>query len=103
MDSFLLGIIVGVVLGLLYFGASAYFSSRVVARFQAISVPLALMGFVGRLTLVGIILYGLTRVKGIHFQTTLITFVIFFTLCTIWKAFRICRETKPLTKQQNEQ
>ncbi len=103
MDPFVWGIMVGVALGLLYFLASAYFSSRVVTRFQAISVPLALMGFVGRLTGVGIILYGLTRVKGIHFPTTLITFVVFFTVCTIWKAFRICREAKPLIKQQNAQ
>ncbi len=103
MDPFLLGIMAGVALGLLYFLASAYFSSRVVTRFQAISVPLALMGFVGRLTLAGIIFFCLTRVKWIHFQTTLITFVIFFTVCTIWKAFRICREAKPLIKQQNEQ
>lgn len=103
MDPLLLGIMVGVALALLYFLASALFSSRVVTRYQAISVPLALMGFVGRLTLAGIILYGLTKVKGIHFQATLITFVIFFTVCTIWKASRVFREAKPLIKQQNEQ
>jgi predicted tellurium resistance membrane protein TerC len=102
MDPFLLGITVGIALALLYYLASAFFFSRVVTRFRTISVALTLIGFVGRLTLVGIILYGLTRVKWIHFQTTLITFVIFFTLCTIWKAARVYREAKPFIKQQTE-
>jgi hypothetical protein len=52
--------------------------------------------------MIGIIFYGLTRVKWIHFQTSLITFVIFFTLCTIWKATRVYREAKLLMKQQTE-
>lgn len=102
MDPFLLGIIVGIALALLYYLASAFFSSRIVTRFKTISVPLALIGFVGRLTLIGIVLYGLTKVKWIHFQTTLITFIIFFTLCTLWKAARVYQESKPLMKQQTE-
>ena len=102
MDPFLLGIMAGGALALIYFLTSALFSSRVVARFQAISVPLALMGFVGRLTVVGIIFYGLSRVKAIHFQTALITFVVSYTVCTIWKASRVYREAKPLIKQQNQ-
>ena len=102
MDPFFLGIMVGVALALVYFWASAFYSSRVVTRFKTISVALALIGFVGRLTLIGIVLYGLTRVKWIHFQTALITFIIFFTLCTIWKAARLYREAKPFIKQQTE-
>ena len=66
------------------------------------SIVLVLIGFITRLTMIGIIFYGLTRVKWIHFQTSLITFVIFFTLCTIWKATRVYREAKPLMKQQTE-
>jgi hypothetical protein len=66
------------------------------------SVALALIGFVGRLTLIGIIFYGLTRVRWIHFQTALITFAASFTLFTIWKATRVYREAKPLMKQQTE-
>jgi hypothetical protein len=102
MDPSFLGITAGIALALLYYLASASFSSRIVTRFKTISVTLVLIGFVGRLTLVGIILYGLTKVKWIHFHTTLITFVIFFTLCTLWKAVRVYREAKPLIKQQTE-
>jgi len=102
MNPFLFGISVGVVLALLYYLASALYSSRIVTRFKTVSVPLALIGFVGRLALVSIILFGLTRVKWIHFQAALITFIVFFTFCTIWKAARVYRESKPLIKQQTE-
>ncbi len=102
MSPFLSGIVVGVALALLYYFASAFFSSRIVTRFKTISVSLAIIGFVGRLALVSIILYGLTRVKWIHFQAALITFIIFFTFCTIWKAARVYRESKPFIKHQTE-
>ena len=101
MDSILLGVIAGVALALLYFLASAFYSSRVVAHARMTSVALALIGFIARLTMIATIFYGLTRVKWIHFQTSLITFAIFFTLCTLWKAARIYREAKPI-KQQTE-
>jgi len=101
MDSILLGVIAGVALALVYFLASGFYSSRVVAHARMTSVALALIGFIARLTMIAIIFYGLTRVKWIHFQTSLITFAIFFTLCTLWKAARIYREAKPI-KQQTE-
>jgi hypothetical protein len=102
MNSILLGMITGVALALLNFFASGFYSSKVVARAQMTSVALALIGFIARLTIIAIIFYGLTRVKWIHFQTSLITFAIFFTLCTLWKAARMYREAKPLIKQQTE-
>jgi hypothetical protein len=101
MNSILLGVIAGIVLALLYFLASGFYSSKVVARARMISVALALIGFIARLAMVAIIFYGFTRVKWIHFQTSLITFAIFFTLCTLWKAARMYREAKP-AKQQTE-
>ena len=101
MDSILLGVIAGVALALVYFLASGFYSSRVVAHARMTSVALALIGFIARLTMIATIFYGLTRVKWIHFQTSLITFAIFFTLCTLWKAARIYREAKPI-KQQTE-
>lgn len=101
MNSILLGVIAGVALALLYFLASAFYSSRVVARAKMTSVALALIGFVARLAMIAIVFYGFTRVKWIHFQTSLITFAIFFTLCTLWKAARMYREAKPV-KQQTE-
>jgi hypothetical protein len=102
MNPILLGVIIGVALALLYFVASAFFSSKIISHAKMTSIPLALIGFVGRLTLIGIIFYGLTRVKWIHFQTALITFAAFFTLFTIWKATRVYREAKPLMKQQTK-
>jgi len=101
MNSILLGVIAGVALALLYFLASGFYSSRVVARAKMTSVALALIGFIARLVMIAIIFYGFTRVKWIHFQTSLITFAIFFTLCTLWKAARMYREAKPV-KQQTE-
>jgi hypothetical protein len=101
MNSILLGVIAGVALALLYFLASAFYSSRIVAHAKMTSVALALIGFIARLMMIAIIFYGFTRVKWIHFQTSLITFAIFFTLCTLWKAARLYREAKPV-KQQTE-
>jgi hypothetical protein len=102
MNSILLGMIAGVALALLNFLASGFYSYEVISHLKMTSIALALIGFIARLTMIGIIFYGLTRVKWIHFQTCLITFVIFFTLCTIWKATRVYREAKPLMKQQTE-
>jgi len=102
MNSILLGMITGVALALLNFLASGFYSSKVVAHAQMTSVVLVVIGFVVRLTMVGIVFYILTRVKWIHFQTSLITFAVFFTLCILWKAARIYREAKPLIKQQTE-
>jgi hypothetical protein len=102
MNSILLGMIAGVALALLNFLASGFYSSRVTSRSQMTSVVPVIIGFVVRLTMVGIVFYILTRVKWIHFQTSLITFAIFFTLCTLWKAARIYKEAKPLIKQQTE-
>jgi len=102
MNSILLGMIAGVALALLNFLASGLYSSRVTSHSGMTSVVLILVGFIVRLTMVGIVFYILTRVKWIHFQTSLITFAIFFTLCTLWKATRIYREAKPQIKQQTE-
>jgi len=102
MSPYLLGIVVGVILALLNFLASTFYASRIISHSKMTSIALALIGFVTRLGMIGIIFYGLTRVKWIHFQTSLITFVIFFTLCTLWKATRVYREAKPPMKQQTE-
>ncbi len=102
MNPFFLGGITGAALALLNFLASAFFSTKVISQAKMTSVALALIGFVVRLTLVGIIFYALTKIKWIHFHTALITFAAFFTLCTVWKATRVYREAKPLMKQQTE-
>ncbi len=103
MNPVLMGIVTGVVLALFNFLASALYSSRVISRHAKMtSIALVLIGFVTRLTLIGIIFYGLTKIKWIHFQTSLITFLIFFTLCAFWNATRTYREAKPMMKQQTE-
>ena len=102
MSPILLGVIIGVALALLYFFASEFYSSRVTSQAKMTSAVLILLGFIVRLTMIGIVFYILARVKGIHFQTALITFAASFTLFTIWKATRVYREAKPLTKQQTE-
>jgi hypothetical protein len=103
MNPVLMGIITGVVLALFNFLASVFYSSKVISHHSKMtSIGLVLIGFVTRLTMIGIIFYGLTKIKWIHFQTSLITFLIFFTLCAIWNATRVYREAKPLVKQQTE-
>jgi len=103
MNPVLMGITTGVVLALLNFSASAFYSSKVISHHAKMtSIGLVLIGFVTRLTMIGVIFYGLAKIKWIHFQTSLITFLIFFTLCAIWSATRAYREAKPLVKQQTE-
>jgi uncharacterized membrane protein len=103
MNPIIPGMIIGIALALLNFFASTFYSSRIISQSNKMtSIVLTLIGFIARLTIIGVIFYALTRVKWIHFQTSLITFVIFFTLCTIWKAARFYREAKPLLKHQTE-
>ena len=102
MNPILLGIIIGVTLALLNFLASTFYSSKIISDSKMTSIALTLIGFVTRLAMIGVIFYGLTKVKWIHFQASLISFVIFFTICTIYKATRVYREAKPLMKQQTE-
>ena len=102
MNPFFLGMITGVALALLNFSASTFYSSKLISDSKMTSIAFTLIGFILRLTILGFIFYGLSKVKWIHFQTSLISFVIFFTLCAIWKATRVYRETKPLLKQHTE-
>jgi hypothetical protein len=102
MKPYLMGNFVGITLALLYFFASAIYSTRIVSSSKMMSVPLALAGFIGRLAMIGLIFYGLSKIKEIHFQTALITFVLCFTVCAIWKAARSFRGDGPLIKKPIE-
>jgi len=88
MGSLFLGGIVGIALSVLVFWASAFSSSKILSSFKGLSVAIALVSFVVRLTLVGLVFYGLSRVKGIHFQAALLAFAAGFTACLILKAVR---------------
>lgn len=92
MNPFLSGTMVGFALALLNFLASTFISSKVIYRSKLTSVVIALGGFIARLTALGLIFYGLTRVKEIHFQTALLSFAICFTLFLIIKTMRFYRK-----------
>jgi hypothetical protein len=92
MNPFLTGTMVGIALALLNFLASTFVSSKVIHRSKLTSVLIALAGFIARLGALGLIFYGLTRVKEIHFQTALLSFVLCFTLLLIIKTMRFYRK-----------
>ena len=94
MNAFLLGGIVGFILALLNFWGSTFISSKILPRPKLTSVALTLGGFIARLTILILVFYGLSKVRGIHFQTTLVVFVVGFTFCLALKTLRFYREVK---------
>jgi hypothetical protein len=102
MKSFLLGNVIGILLALLYYWASARYSLRVVSSSRITAVPLTLMGFGIRLIILSLIFYGLSGIKGLHFKAVLITFVLAYSVCTFWKASRLFRDTGPLNQKPIE-
>lgn len=92
MNPFLFGTGVGIALALLNFLASTFISSRVIRRTKLTSVLIALAGFMGRLAGLGLVFYGLSRVKEIHFQTALLSFLLCFTLLLFVKIIRFYRQ-----------
>jgi len=83
---------VGLLLAFLNFLASTFISSKVIHRSKLTSILIALGGFLTRLTALGLIFYGLTWIKEIHFQTTLLSFATGFTLFLIIKTLRFYRK-----------
>lgn len=92
MNSFLLSGMIGTTLALLNFIGSLIYSSKIIIVSKVTSVALALAGFMGRLAILSLIFYGLSRVKGIHFQTALVSFILCFTLCLIFKTMFLYRK-----------
>jgi hypothetical protein len=92
MSPFLLGGMIGVALAFLNFLASVSSSSRIASSFRFAGVALVLGGFAVRLTLLGLIFYGLSRVKEIHLPTVLISFAAGFTVCLVFKAIHSYRK-----------
>ncbi len=91
MNPFFFGITVGIALALLNFFASTFLSSKAIHRSKLTSVLIALAGFLARLTALGLIFYGLSGVKAIHFPTALLSFVLCFTLLLLIKTMRFYR------------
>lgn len=96
MPLWFLSISVGILLAVFDFFISTYYSSRVTMASKVTSVLITLMGFLGRLGLLGIIFYGLAHVKGIDFQITLLTFALGFTFCLILKTVMVYQKLKSL-------
>jgi hypothetical protein len=102
MGPFLWGGVIGVALAVLNLWASLLYSSRVVVSSGPFAVGLVLIGFAVRLSLLGLIFYGLSSVKAIHFRTTLISFVIAFSGCLLWKSARLLLKPGSLAPKESE-
>lgn len=76
----LFGISVAFALALGNFYASALILSRATENPKAISPALILFGFVGRLTLIGLFFFLVSRISQINLFATLITFVLLYTV-----------------------
>jgi len=99
MKSFLLGNVVGILLALLYYWASARYSLRIVSSSRIAAVPLTLVGFAVRLILLSLVFYGLSEINGLHFKAVLVTFVLAYSVCTFWRASRLLREPGALNRK----
>jgi hypothetical protein len=102
MGPFLWGGIIGSVLAVLNLWASFLYSSRVVVSAKPFAVGLALIGFAVRLTLLALIFYGLSGFKAIHFRTTLISFIVAYSGCLLWKSARLLLKPGVLAPKESE-
>lgn len=85
MSSFVISGIIGILIAFLNFVGSLIYSSKIITPSKITSVALVLAGFIGRLTILSFLFFGLSKVKGIHFSTLLISFIICYTFCLILK------------------
>lgn len=99
MNPVTVGALVGVTLAGLNFLVATWISSKVPFRVKLTSVALILAGFVGRLGSLGLLFYGLSRMKEVHFPTALLTFAGTSTVCLALKAVRFYRSVQSLTPE----
>ncbi len=92
---------VGILLAILDFFISTYYSSRVTMASKVISVLLTLIGFITRLGILGLIFYALAHVKSIHFQMTLFSFALCFTLCLFIKTIIVYQKWKSIKPKRS--
>ncbi|OGP77141.1 MAG: hypothetical protein A2V86_10010 [Deltaproteobacteria bacterium RBG_16_49_23] len=99
MNGLVLSGMVGILLALLDFFGSILYSSRITMASKVTSVALTLGGFIGRLGILSLIFYALSQVKSIHFQITLLSFVLCFTLCLVLKTMFFYRKLKSVQRK----
>lgn len=99
MNVLILSGMVGILLAILDFFSSILYSSRITMVSKVTSVALTLGGFIGRLGILSIIFYALSQVKSIHFQVTLLSFVLCFTLCLVLKTIFFYRKLKSVKQK----
>ena len=97
MSPWILGPAIGVLLAFGNFCASAALSSMAMRSSKALSIGVVLGSFFVRLVLLFLAFYVLSRVEIIHLPSTLVTFLVCFTVLIFWEVriyYRKSRFTK---------
>lgn len=90
----LFGVIIAFALALANLYASAFILCRAIEISKATSQALILFGFVGRLTVIGLVFFLISRIRQINLFTTLITFVLIYTVLAFSDLKLASRTTK---------
>ena len=77
---------IGLLLALANVYASFTLSSKALTTSLVRSEAIILFGFLLRLTAVGFIFYGLSRIPALNIAAALITFLVGFTVMLVWEA-----------------
>jgi hypothetical protein len=101
MNASVLSGMIGILLALLDFFGSTFYSSRITVASKVTSVALTLGGFICRLGILSIIFYALSTVKSIHFQVTLLSFILCFTLCLVLRTAVFYRKLKSVKRKSS--
>jgi hypothetical protein len=89
MIPWIFGPAIGVLLALANFSASVALSSVAIRSSKAISIAVVLGGFFVRLLSLFLAFYFLSRFNVIHVPSTLLAFLVCFTVLIFWEV-RIC-------------
>ena len=84
-NPLVLGIVAGFLLALINFYVSVFLSSRTKMRSIITSGIIIISGFVFRLTVLGVIFYGLSKISLLNIVAVLITFLVSFTILLVWE------------------
>ena len=85
MIAWILGAVIGVLLATANFFASVAIASKAIRSSKMISIAVVLGSFFVRLLLLFLAFYCLSRVEMIHLPSTLLTFLVCFTVLLFWE------------------